>query len=109
MTEHDPELPELIALGAAIRRHRQAKGLTIKELAERGEISTGHLGVIERGRGNPRWNLLCAVASALDMRLSALLSYDLSLDAILDRHGERQLTPEEFEKHLGHLPADGEG
>lgn len=34
---------------------------------------------------------------------------DLSVQAMLARHGERQLTPEEFERHFGHLPTDGEG
>jgi hypothetical protein len=34
---------------------------------------------------------------------------DTSLDAILARHGERRLTPAEFERHFGSLPRDGEG
>lgn len=106
MTEHEQEL---IALGGAVRRHRQAKGLTIKALAHEAGMSTGHLGRIERGHGNPRWDTLCALASALDMSLSALLRPDLSVNAILARHGERRLTPEEFAEHFGHLPTDGEG
>jgi transcriptional regulator with XRE-family HTH domain len=100
---------ELIALGAAIRRHRQSKGLTIKALARKAGMSPGHLGVIERGRGNPRWDTLCALASALNMPVSVLLRPDLSVDAILARHGERLLTPEEFDRHLGQLPTDGKG
>lgn len=31
---------------------------------------------------------------------------DVSVPAILARHGERELTPEEFERHFGHLPGD---
>jgi len=38
-----------------------------------------------------------------------LLRPDLSVRAMLARHGERQLTPAEFEQHLGGLPTDGEG
>ncbi len=34
---------------------------------------------------------------------------DLSVKAMLARRGERELTPEEFEQHFGHLPTDGEG
>jgi hypothetical protein len=34
---------------------------------------------------------------------------DLSAKAILARHGERSLTAEEFERHFGDLPTDGEG
>jgi hypothetical protein len=29
---------------------------------------------------------------------------DLSVKAMLARYGERELTPEEFERHFGHLP-----
>jgi len=38
-----------------------------------------------------------------------VLRPDLSVVAILARHGERALTPEEFDRHFGHLPTDGEG
>jgi hypothetical protein len=38
-----------------------------------------------------------------------ILRPDLSVRAMLERHGERELTAEEFEQHLGGLPADGEG
>lgn len=35
--------------------------------------------------------------------------HDTSVDAILARHGEQRLDPEEFERHFGSLPADDEG
>lgn len=38
-----------------------------------------------------------------------VLRPDLSVAAILAGHGERELTPEEFDRHFGHLPTDGEG
>jgi hypothetical protein len=38
-----------------------------------------------------------------------VLRPDLSAKAILARAGARELTPEEFEQHFGHLPTDGEG
>ena len=38
-----------------------------------------------------------------------VLRPDLSVKAILARHGERELTPEEFEEHFGELQTDGEG
>jgi transcriptional regulator with XRE-family HTH domain len=100
---------ELIALGRAVRRERHAKGLSIEALARKAGMSTGYLGRIERGHGNPRWDKLRALASALDMSIFVLLRSDLSVEAMLARHGERKLTPEEFEEHLGHLPTDGEG
>jgi len=38
-----------------------------------------------------------------------VLRPDLSVKAILTRHGVRELSPEEFEQHFGELPTDGEG
>jgi hypothetical protein len=38
-----------------------------------------------------------------------VLRPDLSVKAMLARHGERKLTPEEFEQHFGQLPTDAEG
>ena len=38
-----------------------------------------------------------------------LLRPDLSVKAMLSRHGERELTPEEFAEHFEELPTDGEG
>jgi hypothetical protein len=34
---------------------------------------------------------------------------DNSVEAILARHGEERIDPEEFERHFGLLPADDEG
>jgi hypothetical protein len=34
---------------------------------------------------------------------------DLSVSAILARHGETPMSAENFELHFGHLPTDGEG
>lgn len=34
---------------------------------------------------------------------------DTSVAAILARHGESRLSPEEFERHFGDLPSDSEG
>lgn len=99
---------ELVALGTAIRSHRQAKGLTIEALAHKAGMSTGHVGRIEQGHVNPRWDTLCALASALDMPLAELFDDAPSMDSMLALHGERRLTPEEFEEHFGHLPTDGE-
>jgi hypothetical protein len=36
-------------------------------------------------------------------------SKETSAEAILRRGGGKRLSPEEFERHFGHLPTDGEG
>lgn len=41
--------------------------------------------------------------------LEAVEGRDTSLEAILARHGEQRLSPEEFDRHFGSLPADAEG
>lgn len=51
---------------------------------------------------------LPAIAELLSYRRSAN-GTDLSAQAILARHGARPLTAEEFERHFGDLPTDGEG
>lgn len=38
-----------------------------------------------------------------------VLRPDLSVEAILARHGERSLAPDEFDRRFRQLPADGEG
>ena len=38
-----------------------------------------------------------------------VLPPDTSVAAIFRRVGGRPMTPEEFERHFGHLPTDGEG
>ena len=48
------------------------------------------------------------VAAAL-AALEAVDGRDASVEAILARHGEQRLDPEEFERQFGSLPTDDEG
>lgn len=41
--------------------------------------------------------------------LEAVEGRDTSVEAILARHGEERLSPEEFDRHFGSLPTDDEG
>lgn len=41
--------------------------------------------------------------------LEAVEGRDTSIEAILARHGEQRLDPEDFERHFGSLPTDDEG
>jgi hypothetical protein len=38
-----------------------------------------------------------------------VLRPDLSVRAMLSRHDEHELTPNEFDRHFGKLPTDGSG
>lgn len=70
MTEHEQEL---IALGRAIRRLRQDRRLSIEALAHEAGMSPGHLGVIERGHGNPRVDKLFALSEALGVTFTQIV------------------------------------
>jgi transcriptional regulator with XRE-family HTH domain len=60
-------------MGAAIRRERQALGLTLKELAERAALSVVYLGEIERGKKYPSALVIERVAEALELSVPDLL------------------------------------
>lgn len=62
----------LHAWGAVIRRYRQWKGLSRRELAARAGLSPVFLGEIERGEKDPSSNTLTLLAAALDAPLSEL-------------------------------------
>lgn len=57
------------ALGKAIRRLREKRGLTQEAVAHGAGITTATLGVIERGLSNPTWATLEGIASALGISM----------------------------------------
>ena len=77
------DLQEII--GRVIRRERQDRQLTIKELGEKAGLSEIYVGEIERGQKYPSAKVLESIASALDLDLADLL--ELMADEI---RGERQ-------------------
>jgi len=72
-------------MGRVIRRERQDRQLTIKELGEKAGLSEIYVGEIERGQKYPSAKVLESIASALDLDLADLL--ELMADEI---RGERQ-------------------
>ena len=67
------DLPELIAIGNAIRHVRSEKKISQEELAHRAGIDRSYASSIERGRQNPGIVLLLQVAAALEISASELL------------------------------------
>jgi transcriptional regulator with XRE-family HTH domain len=63
---------QLYALGHMIRQRRQARRITLGELARRIGISAATLSLVERGRTNPSIGTLTAVADALGISLADL-------------------------------------
>jgi transcriptional regulator with XRE-family HTH domain len=64
----------LEALGALIRAQRASAGLSLRDLAERTQVSNAYLSQIERGLHEPSISVLGAIAAALDVSLQDLLS-----------------------------------
>jgi transcriptional regulator with XRE-family HTH domain len=61
------------ALGQAIRARRQQQGMTIEGLADAAHMHPTYLSGIERGRFNPTWDKLSALADTLECRLSEIV------------------------------------
>ena len=65
------ELEEII--GKVIRRERQDRRLTIKELGDKAGLSEIYVGEIERGQKYPSSNVLESLARALELDMADLL------------------------------------
>lgn len=71
---------QLQALGALLRAQRMTAGLSLRELAERTQVSNAYLSQIERGMHEPSLRVLNAIANALGVPLATLLSQAGMLD-----------------------------
>jgi transcriptional regulator with XRE-family HTH domain len=66
--------PVLVALGAAIRRCRLAKGVSQEELAHRSAIDRSYMSSIERGGQNPGILSIVRIARAMDLTMTELMA-----------------------------------
>jgi hypothetical protein len=101
------------AVQVALPEHRWAlvvalrRGLDFEQwMAEQGDLAHPSGATQRRGAQRRTRQIERFLAAA---GLEDVLRPDLSVKAMLARHGERELTPEEFKRHLGQLPTDGEG
>ncbi len=72
------DLQEIV--GAVIRRERQQRQLTLRDLAERSALSVVYLGEIERGKKYPSATVLERLAESLELTAADLL--ELVADAL---------------------------
>ena len=61
-------------LGAVIRELREKRRVSQENLAHDAGVTTGTLSSIERGRSNPTWATVRAIADALEVSMGKLVS-----------------------------------
>jgi transcriptional regulator with XRE-family HTH domain len=73
--EHGPEeQPSVVSIvGSNVRRLRERSGLSLRELAQRAEVSASTLSTLEAGSGNPGVETLVTIGSALGVPFSELV------------------------------------
>ena len=84
-----PRDPSPAELGRRIKMLRVARGLTLKDLELRGDISATHVSEIERGRASPTVGALGRIARALGMTPASLLEPHVLPEVSLMRATER--------------------
>lgn len=66
------EQAELIRFGETLRQAREREGIGIAELAARSGIDAQQVNALEAGRLDPAFDVMCALADGIGIRLSAL-------------------------------------
>lgn len=65
---------QLVAMGAFLRAQRRLANLSLREMAQRTNLSNAYLSQIERGLHTPSVRVLRLVAEALDLSAETLLA-----------------------------------
>lgn len=73
MTSRESRTREDELFGAAIRRHRLARGLSQDRLAETAGLSQRYLSMLERGENSPTLNVIFRLCDALGIKPGKLL------------------------------------
>jgi transcriptional regulator with XRE-family HTH domain len=67
------EQAELIRFGEAFRRAREREGVSVADLAAGTGIDAQQIKALEAGRLDPAFDVMCALADGIGVRLSALI------------------------------------
>jgi transcriptional regulator with XRE-family HTH domain len=74
MTVDDGVREQLQSLGAFIRTQRQQAQMSLRDLAEKTNVSNPYLSQIERGLHEPSMRVLKAISDALNVSIETLLA-----------------------------------
>lgn len=81
-----------MSLGERIKRNRNEKGLSLRDLAGRVDLSASFLSQIEQGKASPSIENLKKIANCLDVRVSYLIEDDeAKKDTDIMRKDERHV------------------
>jgi transcriptional regulator with XRE-family HTH domain len=69
-----PKVEITVAFAAVLRKHRAAKGISQERLAEKADIHPTHVGLIERSLRNPSLKVCKAIADALGLPLTQMIT-----------------------------------
>jgi XRE family transcriptional regulator, regulator of sulfur utilization len=86
------------ALGDRVRSLREAMDLSLRDLAERSEVSAPMLSQVERGETSPTLAVAEKIAAGLELTLSQLLRLDETKHVVTVRTGDRRTR-----RRRGHL------
>jgi transcriptional regulator with XRE-family HTH domain len=67
-------MPDLLALGVAVRVYRAQRKISQEELGYRAGLHRTYVSGIERGERNPSYTTVVAIARALEIEPSALIA-----------------------------------
>lgn len=81
----------LDGVGPRIRQFRTQAGLSLRQLADRCELSTGFLSQVERGRSSIALSTLRTVATALQHPIADFFTTSLESTAGLDDQGSQEV------------------
>src|ERR1051326_3531975 len=94
-------------LAQAVRAHRESRGLSLGNLAEKAGISKTSLSKIESGLGNPSLEVLCRIAQALNVPIGTLFGEDAQPSLQVIRHDEGQVVTSDSGLVIRSLFVDG--
>jgi transcriptional regulator with XRE-family HTH domain len=83
---------ERAELGNLIRKCRQKRKLTLKELCDKAGVSVGYLSQVERGNATPSLGTLAQIARALDLGLDYFVTRPKPGDAVSYAEGRRKFS-----------------
>jgi transcriptional regulator with XRE-family HTH domain len=79
--------PDSASIGPRIRALRESMGLSLRDLAERCDVSAPMLSQVERGEASPTLAVASRIAAGLELTLSQLLRLDEDRHLVIVRRG----------------------